>query len=235
MKFADLFSKKETLWSSLLWQGQTDFHSHILPGVDDGVQTMEESLKILKRYDEWGVKDVWCTPHIMEDMPNRTEDLRRRFEELQNSFKGKLQLHLSAENMMDALFLERLSKKDFLPMAERGDMLLVETSYYNPPAGFEILLKNVQSAGFHPLLAHPERYMYMDEENYEKLKDMGVRFQLNVGSLIGLYGETARKKAEKLLKKGMYDKFGSDIHRFRMMENPATVKEKLLRQVCSIV
>ena len=232
--FAELFGKKTVLWSSQLWNGRTDSHSHILPGVDDGIGSLEESLRVLAQYEEWGVKHVWCTPHIMEDIPNRTDELKARFEELKQAFKGGLQLHLAAEYMMDSLFLERLNEKDLLPIGERGEMLLVETSCFNPPAGFELLLKNVQSAGFHPLLAHPERYAYMKEENYVKLKNSGVRFQLNVGSLGGIYGDAVKKKAEWLLKRGLYDRIGSDLHAYRMTENPAKVKKKTIDQVLSI-
>lgn len=235
MWLTDLFSKKSPLWGEQLWNGQTDYHCHLLPGVDDGVKEMSETLQILEQYEAWGVQQVWCTPHIMEDIPNRTDDLRRRFEVLLHTYKGKIKLHLAAENMMDALFLERLQAKDFLPIGEHGDMLLVETSYYNPPAGFEMMLKQVQSAGFHPLLAHPERYLYMSEKQYLSLKNLGVRFQLNIGSLIGTYGETARKKATSMLDKGMYDCWGSDIHRYKMLENPAEVTVKELEKIRSVV
>lgn len=116
------------------FHGFTDWHSHILPGVDDGVQTMEEALEILAKYDELGVKEVWLTPHIMEDIPNTTQHLKERFAELRAAYKGNVILHLAAENMLDNLFEERLEKDDLLSIGEKGDHLLVETSYFNPPS-----------------------------------------------------------------------------------------------------
>ena len=128
-----LFSKKKSLVDTGVFQGFTDWHSHILPGVDDGIQTMEESLAVLEEYERLGFKKVWLTPHIMEDYPNDTEDLKKRYEELRAKWKGNIELALAAENMLDNLFEERLENNDFLPIGENGDHLLVETSYYTPP------------------------------------------------------------------------------------------------------
>lgn len=104
------FFKKREKQNIIKLIGFTDYHSHILPGVDDGVQTMDESLEILRLYEEQGIKSVWLTPHIMEDIPNTTAHLRDRFAELQAAYTGGVQLHLAAENMLDNLFEERLGK-----------------------------------------------------------------------------------------------------------------------------
>ena len=80
------FRRRPTLEESGFFQGFTDWHSHILPGVDDGVQTLEESLRVLEEYERLGVREVWLTPHIMEDIPNTTAHLRQRFEELQAAY-----------------------------------------------------------------------------------------------------------------------------------------------------
>ena len=188
MKLTDLFSKKKHLWSEDLWSGQTDFHSHILFGVDDGVQTLNESVSILERYETWGVTDVWCTPHIMEDIPNKTQDLRIRFDELRAAYKGTIRLHLAAEYMIDSLFIERLSGNDLLPIGDDANKILVETSYYTAPERFMQILEEIKSAGYHPLLAHPERYAYMNKDFYADLKGKNILFQLNIGSLVGVYG-----------------------------------------------
>ena len=123
-----------------IFEGFTDWHSHILPGVDDGVRTVEEALEILRLYEELGVKAVWLTPHIMEDIPNTTAHLRERFAELQATYTGPITLHLAAENMLDNLFEERLEKNDLLPLGENGNHLLVETSYFSPPMGLSNIL-----------------------------------------------------------------------------------------------
>jgi len=213
------FRKKRTLGDMGIFNGLTDCHSHILPGVDDGVKTMEESLAILDRYEKLGMKTVWLTPHIMEDVPNRTADLKERFNDLCLNYKGGLTLHLGAENMLDNLFEERLKVGDLLTMGKDQDRLLVETSYFTPPYGFHDILETIKSKGMFPILAHPERYIYMSESDYARLKSRGILFQLNLFSLAGLYGQLAMKKAVDLLKKGYYDYTGTDIHTIRILDN----------------
>ena len=131
------FRRHSTLEESGIFRGFTDWHCHILPGVDDGVRTMDESLEALRLYEECGVESVWLTPHVMEDIPNTTARLRERFAELRTAYQGTVKLHLAAENMLDTLFEERLEADDLLPIGEKGDCLLVETSCFNPPMGPE--------------------------------------------------------------------------------------------------
>ena len=361
------FSKKTTIAASGVLQGATDHHSHILPGVDDGVETMDEALRILATYEAAGVKTLWLTPHIMEDIPNTPQKLEARFLELKAAYTGKIVLHLAAEYMIDNHLRKLLqetnklrpafegvvlpeafqetpprfrgevvedrrgekspkeypfgtteesktkncpscvrgtsdavaegvettklrpasggrwheqsevtegsntpkeypfgttegsktkncpsfkrgtsntgniaqevqdnnnspsSKREYpqgegvekksiaegvelLPIGSKGNHLLVETSYYNPPMRFRETLRQIKSLGYHPLLAHPERYMYMDNDEYRELHDEGVRFQLNLPSLCGAYGNTVKKRALWLLKNGLYDAIGSDTH-----------------------
>ena len=247
--------------------GAADHHSHILPGVDDGVETMDEALRILATYEELGIKELWLTPHIMEDIPNTPEKLKARFAQLQAAYKGNIALHLAAEYMIDnhlrkllqdcksepqdAKNSPSLEKREYpkgegdkitepqgeislinncpscvrgasnavaegdpplLPIGNNGKHLLVETSYFNPPIKFRETLKQIKSLGYHPLLAHPERYLYMDEAEYRRLREEGVKFQLNLASLAGGYGKTVKKKAQWLLENGFYSVAGSDLH-----------------------
>ncbi len=217
------FSRSLSFAKSGLLSGYTDWHSHILPGVDDGVETLDESLQILRRYEQIGVRQLWLTPHIMEDIPNRTEDLKVRFAELKEAYSQletthPISLHLATENMIDSLFLERLEQDDFLPLGYKEKALLVETSYYNPPINLAGTLHRVQSAGYHVVLAHPERYLYMADREYEQLYGMNVAFQLNLMSLTGAYGKDVQYKARKILSKGWYQLSGSDLHSSRYLD-----------------
>ena len=223
------FRKKQTWEQSGFFRGFTDWHCHILPGVDDGVQTMDEALKILAEYERLGVREVWLTPHVMEDIPNSTDGLRERFAELQAAYKGKVELNLASENMLDRLFEERLQKDDLLPWGKDGKHLLVETSYFNPPIGLNNILLRIKAKGYYPVLAHPERYIYMRRDEYERLKSMDIKFQLNLFSLTGLYGKEAQKKANDLLKAGMYDYTGTDLHRREVLQS---LLEKRATYVC---
>ncbi len=268
------FSKKTTIAASGILSGAADHHSHILPGVDDGVETMDEALRILATYEKLGIKELWLTPHIMEDIPNTPEKLKARFAQLLAAYKGNIALHLAAEYMIDNHLRKLLqetpphfrgevvegrrgekSPKEcpagatkgegdkttepqgeislinncpscvrgasnavaegdppLLPIGNNGKHLLVETSYFNPPIKFRETLKQIKSLGYHPLLAHPERYMYMDEQEYRRLREEGVKFQLNLASLAGGYGKTVKKKAMWLLENGFYSVAGSDLH-----------------------
>lgn len=207
-----------------LLPGGIDFHCHILPGVDDGFQDPEKSLEQLRIYEESGMKEVWFTPHIMEDVPNETADLRRIFEDFKEKYlqdcllrnAEPLRLHLAAENMLDALFECRLKSNDLLSLAEK--YLLVETSIFAPPMNFRGLLERIKNQGYTPILAHPERYLYMTKEDYESLKAQGIKFQRNLFSLNGQYGKRVQKRCRQLLKWQMYDYVGTDLHRLSRLE-----------------
>lgn len=213
------FNRHTTLDKSGMLQGSTDWHCHLLPGVDDGVQTLDEALLVLDSYEYHGVREVWLTPHLMEDIPNATPRLQERFRELQSAYKGGISLHLASENMLDNLFEERLEKGDLLPLGKNGDMLLVETSYFNPPMGLTNIMLRIKAKGFVPVLAHPERYAYMDADYYYRLKSMGIKFQVNLPSLAGIYGPQVRKKAGWLLKNNLCDMTGSDTHSLEVWES----------------
>lgn len=210
------FDRKYSLADSGVFQGFTDWHSHILPGVDDGAGTIEEALDILALYEKLGVRSVWLTPHVMEDLPNATAHLCERFKELKAAYKGSVRLHLAAEYMLDNLFRERLDTGDLLPLGENGNCLLVETSYYSPPIDLYDLLERIKARGFYPVLAHPEHYMYMNGREYRRLKKAKVQFQPNLPSLAGLHGTTVRNKTEYLLSNGLFDLWGTDCHSIHM-------------------
>lgn len=217
--FQKILNKKMPSGSTCSLPDGIDYHCHILPGVDDGFQDSEKSLEQLRIYEASGIHEVWFTPHIMEDVPNEPEDLRRVFEAFRELYlqdclqRGAepLQLHLAAENMLDALFERRLKAGNLLPLAEK--YLLVETSIFAPPMNFRGLLERIRNKGYTPILAHPERYLYMKKEDYEALKAQGILFQRNLFSLRGQYGERVQKRCRQLLKWQMYDFVGTDLHR----------------------
>ena len=216
------FHKPKSLKDLGYLKGKTDRHSHILYGVDDGIRTLENSLAALSYMEEHGVSEIWCTPHIMEDVPNTTAFLKERFAELQSAYNGPVKLHLAAEYMLDNMFEKRFRAQDLLTM--ENDVVLVETSTWTPPVNFYDVLEEIKSAGYRPMLAHPERYRYLKQAGYEILKEMGIRFQMNLPSIVGFYGETANNKALWLLEKGYYDEVGSDCHRLQ------TTKEQFERK-----
>lgn len=227
------FNKKVSLTECGLFYNWTDRHSHILPGVDDGIRTIEDSMNVLRYYEQLGVKEVWLTPHIMEDCPNEPYELKERFEELCEAYAkteggSKIKLHLAAENMIDSLFVKRLESGNLLTYGDKGDELLVETSYAQAPYRFKLILQDIRKAGLTPVLAHPERYRYMDYDEYDTLHEQGVRFQLNITSLAGAYGPEPKNRAEYLLEEGYYNYRGSDLHSLSAFQR--AIKEKGVRK-----
>jgi len=230
-----LFNQKRSLIESDVLKGSTDRHSHILYGVDDGISIPEDSLEVLKFQESLGVSEVWCTPHIMEDVPNTTEFLKTRFEELKSIYKGPIKLHLAAEYMIDTVFEARLEAGDLLTMED--DTLLMETSTIAPPYDLKGSLREVMSKGYRPLFAHPERCRFLEVKDCEELVEMGVRLQLNIASLTGYYGQSCRLKAEEILKKGLYSVYGSDCHRMKTIKqqyNHPELKKDIIQKLTII-
>ena len=219
-----IFNTKKKLINTGIFNGATDWHSHILPGVDDGIPSLEDSLEVLAYYEKIGIREVWLTPHIMEDIPNTPEELRKRYQELQEAYQGTVKLNLAAENMMDNLFNERLEANELLPIGPKGDHLLVETSYYQPPIDLHGTLERVKEKGYQPILAHPERYRYMTDIDYDYLYSKGVKLLMNIVSLAGGYGKSAQEKALMMLSKGYYSFFGSDLHYLPNFQNAINTK-----------
>lgn len=212
------FSSKRSIADASLLDGFTDWHCHLLPGVDDGVKGLTETLELLSRYEQLGVRRVWLTPHTMEEMPNTPEGLRKHFDALREAYSGGLKLNLASEHMLDNLFGDRLAAKCVMPIGSEGRHLLVETSYFTAPYDFDEKLDAIRSAGLFPVLAHPERYVYMDDSDYARLASQGIALQLNLFSMVGMYGEDAARKARRLLKKGMYALVGTDTHSLRQFD-----------------
>lgn len=225
------FNKKYSLLDTQVFQGATDWHCHILPGVDDGIPTMAKALEVLAYYEQLGIQEVWLTPHVLEDIPNTTQMLRQRFHELESAYTGSIRLHLAAEYMMDNLFLSRLEANDLLPIGPDANHLLVELSYLQPAVNLMGTLELIRRSGYQPILAHPERYTYMEKEDYLSIRDCGTLLQLNLLSLTGEYGKTAKHKAEFLLSEGAYSLWGTDLHSLRSFQHAISLPQSNLRNV----
>lgn len=185
-------------------------HTHLLPGVDDGIQNLMESFATLELMLQTGVKRICLTPHVMIELPRNTHEiLAERFSILKDICPLGLELKLAAEYMLDAGFGERM-KEGLLTLD--GRHVLVETSYMSAPPDLQNMLYEIALEGYIPVLAHPERYLYMAREEYLFFREKGYKFQLNLFSLAGIYGSRPRQNAEYLLKQGLYDYTGSDLH-----------------------
>lgn len=213
------FRKKNTKPVDLSWLG-TDMHSHLIPGIDDGSPDMETSLKIIKGFAELGYKKIITTPHILwEIYPNTPEIITKGLEELRAAVAGEnieIDLHAAAEYYMDDHFAEQLRKKAPL-LTISGNMVLVEFSMVTAPLDLQQVLFDLQMQDYQPVLAHPERYGYLNRkrEFFGDLKNAGCLFQLNLLSLTGYYGEGVQELAVYLLENEFYDMAGTDLHHER--------------------
>jgi len=210
----NLFKKKKRNTSLPLW---VDIHSHLLPGLDDGVKSIKESMYILDILQKLGYQKVITTPHVMHDhYPNSSEGIISKLEEVKKALKSheiKIKIEAAAEYFLDEKFLDRLMKKErFLTFGD--NYILFETSFFNKPAFLEDAIFAMNTQGYKPVLAHPERYSYLQQDIKlaERLKNMNTYLQMNLLSCTDFYSVEVKKFARKLLKANLIDFVGSDCH-----------------------
>mgnify|MGYP006200307123 CR=1 FL=1 len=210
------FFKSKPLLKDLIPENFVDIHSHLLPGIDDGSKSMEDTENFMAQMSAMGIKHFITTPHIFTNVWDNTE--AGITEKLQVT-KGELSrkncfasFNAGAEYMIDSFFMKRLETEKLLTL--KDNYLLVEMSYLNPPMQLFDILFEVQLAGYKPILAHPERYVFYHNnyKEFHKLKNSGCLFQLNLLATVGYYGKNIEMVAEKLLQDDLYDFVGSDIH-----------------------
>jgi len=197
-----------------------DLHSHLLPGIDDGVRTLKESLAIIKKFKSLGYTKLITTPHIISDSYTNTQEIiQEKLSVVQEALKKEqinITIEAGAEHYINMDFLELLKEDKVVPFCNK--YLLFETSYTTKPFILEEAVFEMKVKGYTPVLAHPERYRYVhdDIEAYKALKDLGVLFQMNIKSLKKSSG-SVYKTALKLMNLGLIDFIGSDAHRMRDM------------------
>ena len=192
----------------------TDMHNHLLPGMDDGFQTREESIAALQHMEELGFREMILTPHVMQEYELNNKDyLTFHFEEFCKVAQEKtgIKLHLAAEYMLDAKFPTH-QPEGWLTLNETQRCILVETSYMYKEPLMEQHLYDLMLDGYQPVIAHPERYQYAKQELYQQWRDSNYRLQLNLLSLADGYGRPSMEKAFYLLDKDMYYYVGTDLH-----------------------
>jgi tyrosine-protein phosphatase YwqE len=213
------FFKQKPLLKELLPTGYIDIHSHILPGIDDGAKTLEQTTALLSRLELIGFSKCIATPHTLPEIwENTSEGILRTFQQTQedlDSTHRNMLHHVASEYMINEAFFTQLMAERLLTL--KDNYLLIEMSYLNPPLALAEIIFEIQLKGYQPLLAHPERYLFyhQDTKMYETLKKMDVYFQLNLLSCVGYYGPSVAKIADFLLKENMIDFVGSDVHHMR--------------------
>lgn len=192
-----------------------DMHSHVLPGIDDGAQTAEESVFLIKRMMDLGIKKIIATPHIMADFyKNTPETINGALEILKAELKKQeidIQIEAAAEHFFDETFEKRVEERRLMPMGD--NFALFEYSFISPPPNaFTVIQKMIEWGEYKPILAHPERYLYMDMEAIANLRGWGCNMQLNTIALTGYYGREVKKRAETMIDLQLVDFISSDMH-----------------------
>jgi len=195
-------------------QLKTDIHSHLVPGVDDGVTTTEEAIDVIRQMESLGYQRIITTPHVSENYPQNTSHrLRENFIPLVEAVKKAglaVELVLGAEYLVDARLLKILEQEE--EILSWNGFVLIETPFHNWPMFFDQVIFQIQARGLVPVLAHPERYGYLHLDQLHEIVNKGVNLQVTVGSLGGKYGSAVKIKAIKILKSGMVHFMGSDVH-----------------------
>ncbi len=218
----DFFKKKEvkkdiTLdYSSI----QVDMHSHVLPGIDDGAKNPEESIVLIKKMMRLGIKKIIATPHIMADYyKNNEETIGNALNILKAELKRQqidIEVEAAAEHYFDETLEGRINNHTLMTMGD--NYVLFELSFISRPKNIFEIIKKMKDLGYKPILAHPERYSYMDIAQLKAIRESGCDLQLNTISLTGYYGKDAKKTAENLVDNQLIDFMSSDMHHPRHAE-----------------
>lgn len=223
MGLLDLFKNKKIEPLSLDWMG-VDMHSHLIPGIDDGSKTLDESVALIKRLKNFGLRKLITTPHVMTEFyKNTPEIISEGLEKLQSALIKEgidIEIEAAAEYYLDEVFMEKINSGE--PLLTFGNnYILVETGFINKPRMLQETLFALETKGYKPIFAHPERYLYLhqDDELLDSLIDKDVTFQINLLSLTGYYSKPVKTLAEKLIDRNAVKFVGTDCHNHRYLDS----------------
>lgn len=211
-----LFRREEKLDPIDLGILKTDFHSHLIPGIDDGAKNLEDSIVMIRRFKELGYKKLITTPHVMSDFyKNSPEIILKGLESVKQELqkqKIEIEVEAAAEYYLDEALEEKIKTNSVLTFGD--NYVLFELPFIAEPPNLASIIFELQTNGYRPILAHPERYSfwYNDFDKYHELTEKGVHLQLNILSLIGHYSPETRKISERLIDEGLITFLGSDCH-----------------------
>jgi len=214
---------------------QLDLHSHLIPGIDDGSKSVEESLHLLRSLQQMGFSTIITTPHVYAEFyPNTAQTIQQGAQVMQKAIREaalSIEFRTAAEYFMDEHFEQLLENEELLTLD--GRKVLVEMSFFSEPPKLHSYIFQMRTKGYEPILAHPERYDYLNKSQYQRLRELGCSFQINVLSLLGHYGAPIQKNALLLLKNKWADFLGTDMHHEEHAEliQTALKKNRTLRKV----
>lgn len=219
---------------------EVDMHSHILPDIDDGAKNIETSLKLIDGLIQMGYKKLIASPHIMSDLyPNTHQTINEAYQKLKVGMDERgytIPISFAAEYLIDENFESKVTNEELLTFGD--NYVLIETMFMDLPSNLSQALFELETHNYNPILAHPERYHYMDKKfkALEIFKERNCLLQLNILSLTGYYGPKEKEMAEMLLNANLIDLLGTDIHHNRHLRNLQnfSVTKKIAKQLESL-
>jgi len=199
---------------------KTDIHSHFIPGIDDGSPNMETTINLIQEMQKLGFCKVITSPHVMSDFyKNSSETILEGLENVRTELRVRninMEVDAVAEYYIDYNFEQKIGKERFLTFGH--NYLLVELSFLEAPKNLSDIIFKLQLEGYKVVLAHPERYLYLQMKDYEELVNRGVLLQINLLSLLGYYSSQVKDKVEGLILRNIVSFLGSDCHNMRHAE-----------------
>ena len=211
------FSKKPIL-ADLIPEGFVDIHSHILPGIDDGAKDVKTSLELISQMKKMGFSKIIGTPHTYGGLYNNTnESIKGSFDLLKKGLKADIEIDYASEYMIDGSLLKRIKEKSLLTL--KDNYVLIEMSFISAPINLYEILFHITLNDYIPVLAHPERYLSIDRNEFYKISKIGCKFQLNLLSVTGYYGKEVTRLSDWLLSNKLINFVGSDIHSIKHIDS----------------
>jgi len=234
----NFFKKKEPKNTTPIY---TDLHSHLLPGLDDGVESFDESIEIITAFSQMGYKKIITTPHIMHDFYNNSaEGITDKLKELRSIVNDEgldIKIDAAAEYYLDEHLLSNIEDPSHQFLTLGQNYLLFETSFMNKPFYLNDFIFKAKSRGFNPILAHPERYAYL-QNDHELIDDLilrGVYMQVNINSISGYYSKQVKKMAERMIDQKKVHLLGSDCHnRNHLQVMQSSITEKYFKKALTL-
>ena len=213
-----------------------DLHSHLIPEIDDGAKSWDESIALVTALSQLGYKKIITTPHIIHDYyPNTISVITKGVQKL-NALLSEKNINVivepGAEYFIDEHFAKQAkASSEFLTFGD--NYILIETPFVNKPIFLEEVIFNLQSKGLKPILAHPERYAYLTQnpDLLDQLISNGVYMQVNINSLTGYYSKEAHLFAKKLIASNKIHFLATDLHNHKHLEQlKKTIKSRLFQK-----
>lgn len=218
----------------------TDIHCHLIHDVDDGARTIEESVELIKKLNDLGFDKIIITPHFIYGTEYTCEN-KIKTEKL-SAIKSELikqninvELHLGNEIFINKT-IDKFLEDGMASSLAGTKYLLIELPFQNKILGFKDILYELTCKGYIPIIAHPERYLYFQEDysQVDELKEEGILFQCNYASVLGYYGKSSEKLVKYMLKNNYVDYFGTDTHRTDktyLFDNFKKIEKQIIKKI----